>query len=101
MVHDLSIRLSDTAYARLEAEAARSGPTVEAIAHQRLVGSRSPSQQPDLETILEYLHGSGFIAHVPTGESDSPDEEAEADRLARVFGGARPPRRWWLRTVGQ
>ena len=36
--------------------------------------------------IQEYLYREGIIEHIPMGEPDIPQEEAERKRLAQLFG---------------
>ena len=90
MSYQISVHLNDDEYAQLAAEAARSGVTIEAVAHERLV--QQPPARPhslDSRAIQQYLYRRGVVANLPTDEADTPDEEAEAERLARLFGGGK------------
>lgn len=37
-----------------------------------------------------YLFSEGVIEHIPTGEPITPEEEAERERLALLFGQGKP-----------
>ena len=91
MTHQLSIVLSDEEYAELTAESAKSGATIEAVVeafvHERLTLHGSEAQTDGSNEILGALYHQGVVAHLPTGESETADEEAEAERLAHLYGG--------------
>jgi hypothetical protein len=90
MSHQLTITLTDEEYAALAAEAERSGAPIEAVARERL------SQRPQEGTsgltrqdVLQHLQRQRLIESIPTGEPDTPEEEAEAERLAQLFSGGK------------
>jgi len=85
--YQISVNLSDDEYAMLAAEAAKSGITVEAVAHERLSQQPGGRHNPDNQKIQGYVYRQGIVENLPTGETDTPEEEAEAERLARLFGG--------------
>lgn len=89
MSHQLTLLLSDDEYERLVQEAMQRGSTIEAFAHQRLMEFPEGASTSESRTVQEYLHNQGVIAEVPSGESDTPEEEAEVDRLARLLGAGR------------
>ena len=80
MAHQI-IRTDDD-YAALQAAASRTGDTVEALAHQAIAGYVAQAQKPRQMGSYQY----------PTGEPDSPEEEAEDEALAAAIGPGKP----WL-----
>jgi len=95
MSHQLTVTLTDEEYAALASEAERSGSSgtpIEAVAHERLSNPRKASELTR-ENFQQHLQRQGLLESVPTGEPDTPEEEAEAERLAQLFsGGSRQPR---------
>lgn len=94
MAHHMTITLSDDEYVAISAEAAKSGRTVEALLHeavtQRLLaqaGATPPLTQQELQA---FLYREGVVENIPTNEPDTPDEEAERQRLAALFGQGKP-----------
>jgi ribbon-helix-helix CopG family protein len=80
MAHQIT--LTDEDYAKLAAAAARTGSSVAELLHQA-IAERFSSQRPAKQT------GS---YQYPTGEPDTPEEEAEDEELARLVGPGKP----WL-----
>jgi hypothetical protein len=90
MSHQLTGTLTDEEYAALAAEAARSGTPIEAVARERL--SQRPQAGavgPTREDIRQHVRRQGLLESIPTGEPDTPEEEAEAERLAQLFSGGK------------
>ena len=109
------ITLTDDEYAVLAAAAEQAGTTVEALVHEALderllrrapdpladymrrVGHLSeqqpePKQHVTEQEFIEQLFREGIIANIPTGEPDTPEEEAELEELANQIGSDKP----WL-----
>lgn len=42
------------------------------------------------DIIQEFLHREGITENIPTNEPDTPEEAAERERLARLFGQGKP-----------
>lgn len=89
MTRELSIVLSDDEYAALTAESAENGTTIEAVIHGRLATHSDGAQAKGSAASLDILSRQGIVASLPTGEGDAPGEEAEVERLARLFGGGK------------
>lgn len=90
MTHTVTVVLTDAEYEELAAEAAKLGAEVEAIAHKRLAGKPLPSPDAGIGAVQEQLHRQGVVQQLPTGEDDTPEEDAEAERLAHLLGGGKP-----------
>jgi hypothetical protein len=76
------ITLTDEDYAALAAASARAGMPIENLVHQ-MIAERFLSQEP-AKQVGSYQR--------PTGEADTPEEEAEDEELARLVGPEKP----WL-----
>jgi hypothetical protein len=92
MAREITITLSDDEYQAVAAAAEEAGEPIEALLHEavaRRYGQRpmpEPSSEPmSGRALSEYLYSIGFALNVPTGEPDTPEEEAELDRLAQLF----------------
>lgn len=74
----------------LSREAAKKGKPIKSLLHEVLFQhiQAATSLTPPLTNreIQEYLYREGIIDHIPTGEPDKPEVEAERERLARLFG---------------
>ncbi|HEX6816762.1 MAG TPA: hypothetical protein VF120_00165 [Ktedonobacterales bacterium] len=49
-------------------------------------GREIPTRVPLPGIVQDFLHGEGVIENLPPNESDTPEEAAERERLARLFG---------------
>lgn len=76
MAHQIA--LTDEDYAALQAASQRTGEPVEALLHEAITTALNAQQQ----TIGRY--------HYPTGEPDTPEEEAEDERLAQSIKPGSP-----------
>lgn len=97
MVRQVTVTLSDSAYARLSTEAGRRGEAPEALLQRTItahIGSdrsvEASGQAPSKAVILEHLYRAGVITAVPMPESVLPEQAAERERLAQLFGQGRP-----------
>lgn len=79
------IMLSDEEYAALAVAAAQSGEPIEQLVHDAIMTRYAPASQP-----LAGQRGRVGSYQYPTGEPDSPAEEAEDDYLATSIGPGKP-----------
>ncbi len=90
MVYRMTVTLNEAEYAALSTEAAKRGKPLESFLHEVLVQHLPPAvaETPPLNSreIAEYLYREGIIEHIPTGEADTDETEAERKRLAHIFG---------------
>jgi len=90
MAHQMTVTLTDAEYAALSAEAAKSGKRLESLLHELLTQHIQPSalemRHLSSREIQEYLYREGIIEHIPTGQPDTTQEEAERKHLAQLFG---------------
>ena len=94
MAHEMTIRLTDEEYAALAAEAAKSGKQPEAILHEIMLQTLQPPQsttRPLTEhELAEQLYREGMLLNLATRKPLTPEEQAERQRLARVFAHGKP-----------
>jgi hypothetical protein len=93
MIHRMTVTLNDAEYAALSTEAARLGKPLESFLHEVLVQHLQPSASArplSSRAIAEYLYREGIIEHIPTGEAESDETEAERKRLAHLFAQGKP-----------
>ena len=94
MVYRMTVTLNEAEYAALSTEAAKRGKPLESFLHEVLVQHLQPSASErhplSSREIAEYLYREGIIEHIPTGETDSDETEAERKRLAHLFGQGKP-----------
>lgn len=89
MAHQIT--LTDDEYAALAAAAARTGKSVDELAHAAIAAQYTPpsdSQPPQKramsdEEFLQYLLRKGLITHIPERHPHAPEEDEELERLAR------------------
>jgi site-specific recombinase XerD len=90
MAYKMIVTLTDAEYDALSAEAEKSGKPLESFLHELLTQhvqlSASETRHLSSREIQEYLYREGLIEHIPTGQADTPQEEAERKRLAQLFG---------------
>lgn len=53
-------------------------------------GREIPTRLALRDVLLTFLHREGVIQNIPSGEPDSPEETAERERLAKLFGEGKP-----------
>jgi hypothetical protein len=84
------ITLTPDEYAALSAAAAREGKTVEEMVHAALKACYPPASQSvtqsQMSPLVAYMYRVGHIASLPSGEPDTPEEEAELDELVKRVG---------------
>lgn len=91
MTYQITLTLSEEEYAAVAAAVKDSGRSAEelvreAVAQRFPTSVEPPAQQVSLRELEEYLYRIGFISNLPTHEEDTPEEEEEAERLAKRFG---------------
>ncbi|HCI78554.1 MAG TPA: hypothetical protein DHW02_02560 [Ktedonobacter sp.] len=92
MEDQLLIALTPDEQAALESKAAQSGKEIEAILHEILarglalpVSEESVNQPMTSQEFLEQQYREGKILNIATREPMTPEEEAELERLGRLF----------------
>ena len=94
MAYRMTITLTDREYALLAAEAAKNGEQPETLLHEIMLQRLQPSSQikhPMTEQEFEEkLYSEGKILNIPMRRPLTPKEQAERERLARVFAGGKP-----------
>jgi len=94
MIHQVNIVLTDEEYNAFLAEAERDEEVLEKHLHEVLkqhLHRSLPSDRPLSEhDIQQYLSRRGIIYRIPTGQPETPEEEAERKRLADLFGQGKP-----------
>ena len=97
MDNQLLITLSEKERAALEAKAANSGKEPEAILHEimarelELPVSEEPINRPlTSQEFKEKLYREGKILNIATRRQLTPEEEAERERLGKLFAGGKP-----------
>jgi len=87
------ITLSDQEYATLATEAAKSGLQPETLLHEMIQHLQSPTQAKRPLTEREFIeqqYRDGELINLPTGEPLTLEEQAELERLSKVFQGGKP-----------
>lgn len=90
MAHQIT--LSDQEYAALAQEAAKSGLQPEALLHemiQRIQLSNQTNRPLTEREFMERQYRDGELLNIPTGEPLTQEEEAELERLGKVFAGGK------------
>ena len=94
MAYRMTITLTDQEYALLAAEAAKKGEQPETLLHEIMLQRLQPRSQvkhPMTEQEFEEkLYSEGKILNIPTRRPLTAKEQAERERLARVFAGGKP-----------
>ena len=95
MAYQLLITLSEQERTDLEAEAARRGEQLEAVLHdmiRQLSSSQTTSTNRPLtsQEFKEKLYREGKILNIATRRQLTPEEEAERERLGKLFAGGKP-----------
>ena len=93
MVYEVSLRLTDEEYAKLEAEAARSGKPVESIVHEsvvhRLYAASKPTHAMTSREFTEQQYREGKVLSLPTRKPLSTQEVVERERRAHLLAGGK------------
>lgn len=93
MAYQMTVTLTDSEYAALSKEAAKSGKPIESLLHEVLVEHIQPSSSRHSITSREiqaYLYSEGLIEHIPSNEPDTLETEAERQRLNHLFSHGKP-----------
>jgi len=94
MAHQLTVTLTDQEYAALAAEAEKTGKQAKALLHeivmQRLEPSLPANRPLTEDKFEEKLYREGKILNIPTRRPLTQEEQAERERLGRVFSGGKP-----------
>ena len=94
MAHQMTIILDDQEYTVLIAEAAKQGVHPETLLHEIMaqrLHSPLPTDRPltDQE-FMEKLYQEGDLVNLPTNEPLTAEEEAERERLGKLFAKGKP-----------
>ncbi|HLH61573.1 MAG TPA: hypothetical protein VKV20_07815 [Ktedonobacteraceae bacterium] len=93
MAYQMTVTLTDSEYAALSKEAAKSGKPIETLLHDMLaehIGSATSKHSITRDEIQAFLYRQGLIEHLPLNEPDTPETEAERERLAHLFSQGKP-----------
>jgi len=94
MAYQMTLTLTDEEYAALKAEAAKNGVRPEMLLHdfmkQGLQSSLPAKRSMTQEEFEEKRYREGVIENIPTREPLTPEEQAERERLGRLFAGGKP-----------
>jgi hypothetical protein len=92
MAREITITLTDDEYQAVAAAAAEAGEPIEALLHEAVTKNFAPSLHPlppsgpmSAYALSRHLYSIGFALNVPTGEPDTPEEEAEEEELAQLL----------------
>lgn len=95
MAYQMTITLTDQEYAALQAKAAKSGLQPETLLHemmvQQLQTSPSPTNRPMTgQEFMEQQYREGKVLNIPTRRRLTLEEQAELERLGRLFADDKP-----------
>jgi hypothetical protein len=96
MSYQMTVTLTDQEYAALTAEAEKTGKQAEALLHEILIQRLQASSSFQVKRPLtarefeEKLYREGLIENIPTRQPLTPEEQAERERLGRVFSVGKP-----------
>lgn len=93
MVYQMTVTLSEQEYQALAAEAARRGEPPETLLRDLIRHLPSTSTEKYAMTgreLTEKLYREGKILNLATQQPLTPEEQAERERLARLFAGGKP-----------
>jgi len=94
MAYQMTVTLTDQEYAALTAEAEKTGKQAEALLHeillQRLEASSQIKRPLTAREFEEELYREGLIENIPTRHPLTPEEQAERERLGRLFSIGKP-----------
>jgi len=94
MAYQMTINLTDEEYTALTAEAAKSGKQPEALLHEIMVQRLQPSPQVKHpmtgRELAEKLYREGEIENLPTRRPLTPEEQAELERIGKLFAVGKP-----------
>ena len=93
MARQMTLTLTDQEYATLAEEAAKSGKKPETLLQEMMremlqAGTaKHPLTEQEFE---EKLYLEGLIENIPPRQPLTPEEQAERERLGRLFSGGKP-----------
>lgn len=94
MSYQMTVTLTDQEYAELIAEAAKNGKQPEMLLHeimvQRLRSSSQGKRPMTGRELAEKLYHEGKLLTLARPQPLSAEEQAERERLARLFAGDKP-----------
>ncbi len=98
MKHEMVVHLTDDEYSALAVEAKQNGQELadliqdllEDVIARRLQSSVKSSTPRTTEELSRYFYASGLTEHIPSHEPLSAEEEAELERLGKLFSQGKP-----------
>ncbi len=90
MAYQMTVTLTDQEYQTLVEEAAKSGKKPEVLLHDMIQSLRPSSTKKYAMTgreLAEKLYREGVILNLATQEPLTKEEQAERERLAKLFSG--------------
>ncbi len=96
MAYQMTVTLSDQEYAALEAEAFKSGKQPEMLLHEIVAHLLQSSSRIEMmkhpltaQEFMEQQYREGKVLNIPTRRRLTQDEQAERERLAKLFAGGK------------
>src|SRR5438105_3081890 len=93
MIYEMNLKLNEQEYAKLVAAAAKNGKQPEAFLHDIVQQLESPSQVKRPMTAREFMekqYREGELVNLPDPQPLTQEEEAELERLGKLFAGEKP-----------
>jgi hypothetical protein len=94
VAYQMKINLTEQEYAALIAEAKKSGKQPETLLHEIMLRRLQPSPQIKRpltsRELMEKQYREGKILNIPVRRPLTRQEQAERERLARLFSGGKP-----------
>ena len=93
MAYQMTLTLTEQEYAALAEKAAQKGKKPEILLYemmQEILQASLPKQSMSGRDFMEKLFLEGEIENLPTREVLSLEEQAERERLGRLFTGGKP-----------
>jgi hypothetical protein len=88
MAHEMTVKLTEQEYARLKAAARQVGKSPEILLHELIQQLPFPKSYLSSRAFEEILYEEGLIEDIPTRQPETPQEQAERERLGQVFANA-------------
>jgi hypothetical protein len=102
VAYQMTVTLTEEEYEALAAEAAKSGKEPAALLHDLIRDLQSARIKRPMtgQELAEQLYHEGKLANLATREPITPEEQAERERLARLFAGGKPASRMVIEDRG-
>ena len=93
MAYQMTVTLTDQEYQALVEEAAKNGKQPETLLHDMIQSLQSSSTKKYAMTEREFaekLYREGVILNLASPQPLTREEQAERERLSKLFGGGKP-----------